>query len=319
MIDRARFIKTTSAALLVAALTLTGTVSAGAAGDAKVSSYVMKDPIAGGSALAPSALAPYLTKVERALVPYAPTTGTAKVALNGWVSTSNGIQELVELSAFVEPIVDPPTQATEAVRSSCQSSTGVTPKKVTSLKSIAGSVEAQCTSKKGVRLLTSISWVRSNVLALVIVSGTTKSEAESWTLRQAKLIPSGGIATQSPTSISTQYDRSTGPLFVTYNAWLAKFHAWATVNGTAAQASVFDHPLVRELHACASSLGAASWPSTAAPSISSLEMAINVIATQLTGLSVVTPRTATKWGKVFAVDQHNLMLALTSAQATTAS
>jgi hypothetical protein len=318
MTYRARFITATSTALLVTALTLSGAVHAGAAGDVKVSSYVMKDPIAGGSALAPSALAPYLAKVEKALVPYAPTTGTAKVALNGWVSTSNGIQELVELSAFVEPIVDPRTQSTEAVQSSCQSSTGVTPKKVTTLQSIAGSVEAQCTSKKGVRLLTSISWVRSNVLALVIVSGTTKSEAESWTREQARLIPATGIATEPSTTISTQYARSSGPLFASYNAWLVKFHAWAAVNGTAAQATLFDRPFVKELHTCASSLAVASWPSTAAPAISSLETSVNVIATQLTGLSAVTPGTATKWGKAFAVDQHNLLKALTTAQAATA-
>ena len=318
MINRPRFVTTVSTAIVSVILAFVTATSASAVGDTKVSSYVMTNPIAGGSALPFSTLQPYLIKVEKALAPFEPTTGAAKVALKGWDSTSNGIQELVELSAFAEPIVDPSTQATEAVQSSCQSATGVAPKKVTSLKSIAGSVEAQCTSKKGVRLLTSISWARSNVLALVIVSGTTQSEAERWSHDQSMLIPTSGIALEPSTAVSRRYVKVTGPLFTTYNAWLVKFHAWALVNGTALQATVFDHPLVNELHACDTKLRAASWSSNAAPSVTSLEKALNVIATQLTDLSFVTPATATKWGNVFAVDQHNLLKALTAAQVATA-
>ncbi len=292
--------------------------SATAVGDTNVSSYVMKNPIAGASAIPPSTLTPYLRKVEKALVALAPTTGTSKVALKGWVSSSNGIQELVELSAFVEPVVDPLTQVTEAVQSSCQSATGVTPKKVTSLKSIAGSLEAQCTSKKGVRLLTSIGWVRRNVVALVIVSGTTKSEAERWSIEQSKLIPPRGIAIEPSTILSTRYVNATGPFFVAYNEWLMKFHAWAEVNGTASQASVFDHPLIEELHACAANLAAAPWPNNVTPSILILEKALNLTAKQLTHLAFVTPLTATTWGRVFAGVQNNLLGRLTAAQVATA-
>jgi len=318
MINRTRCLTTLSTAFVSVIVALSLSTGAGAVGDATVSSYVMTNPITGGSALRTTTLQPYLIKVEKALAPFVPTTGAAKVALKGWVSTSNGIQELVELSAFAQPIVDPPTQATEAVQSSCQSATGVAPKKVTSLKSIAGSVEAQCRSKKGVRLLTSISWVRSNVLALVIVSGTTQRVAETWSHEQSTLIPTRGITYQPSTALSTHYVKVTGPLFTSYNTWLAKFHAWAVVNGTASQATVFDHPLVQELHACDAALRASSWPSGAAPSITSLEKVINVIARQLTDLSFVTPSTATTWGKVFAVDQHNLLKSLTTAQVATA-
>jgi hypothetical protein len=318
VINRTHSVTTVSSAFLSVVLVFVTATSAGAVGDTKVSSYVMTNPIAGGSALPITTLQPYLIKVEKALAPFAPTTGAAKVALKGWDSTSNGIQELVELSAFAEPIVDPSTQATEAVQSSCQSATGVAPKKVTTLTSIAGSVEAQCKSNKGVRLLTSISWARSNVLALVIVSGTTQSEAETWSHEQSTLIPASGIAVEPSTALSKRYVKVTSPLFTTYNAWLVKFHAWAEVNGTAAQATVFDHPLVHELRSCDTELRATSWPSNAAPSVTSLEKALSVIATQLTDLSFVTPATATKWGNVFAVDQHNLLKTLTAAQVATA-
>jgi hypothetical protein len=43
------------------------------------------------------------------------------------------------------------------------------------------------------------------------------------------------------------------------------------------------------------------------------------MASKLTDLASVTPRTATKWGKVFAVDQYDLVRALTAAQAATAT
>lgn len=312
------FVKIVTGALVAATMVVTALSNANAVGDTNLSSYVMKNPIAGASALPRSTLQPNLVKVEKALLPFAATTGTSKVALEGWASTRNDIQELVELSAFVEPVVDPLTQATEAVQTSCQSATGVTPKKVTSLKSIAGSLEAQCTSEKGVRLLTSISWVRSNVLALVIVSGTTKSEAEAWSLEQAKLIPARGVAIEPSTRLSKRYATITGPFFVAYNAWLVKFHAWAEVNGRAAQASVFDRPLVQELHRCAAKLAAAPWPSNAVPSITSLEKALNLIAKQLTHLSLVTPLTATTWGKTFAVKQHDVLRGLTAAQVASA-
>ncbi len=318
MMHRARLVMIASSALLVSVITVTGAVTGGAAGNPLVNSYVMHDPAKGGSALPPSALLPYLSKVEKALLPFAATTGVAKVALDGWTSTKDGIQVVVELSAFTQPIVDSSTQAIEAVRASCQSATEVTPKRVSSLTSISGSVEAQCTTKEGVRLLTSVSWVRANVLALVIVSGTTRRQAERWSVVQAKLIPHDGFATEVATSTSTKYRASTDPLFASYNNWLTKFHAWAAVNGTAAQAAVFDRPLVAQLHASSTSLAATSWPNNAAHSIAALERAIQVIAKQLTNLALVTPTSAAAWGKVFTVDQQGLFRALTTAQGSTA-
>ena len=302
---------------VVASVTVTAPSLAGAAGDARVSAYVMKDPIAGAVALPTSTLQPYLAQVVAGLASLEPTYGVAHVATKGWISQSNGIEDIVEIGAFTQIIVNPTVQAQSEVLVSCKTATGVTPKKTTTLKGIPGSTEAQCVNKKGVRLSTSIGWSYANVIVLDLVSGTTKSVAQQWTLEQFKNVPATGIVVETPTQLSSQYAAATAPMYNAMNTWLIKFLAWANHNGTASQAAPFDHPFVVALNACAAKLSAERWSGAVQPNIDAAVKAIKVLSTHVDDLAFATPATAGSWGKTYGLDQVALLTALTTAQRST--
>jgi hypothetical protein len=303
----------------VAALASVATPSlAFATGSAKVGAYVMKDPIAGAVALPTSTLQPYLTKIVNGLKPFASTYGVANVAMKGWISRTNGIEDIIEIGAFPQPIVDPLSQSRAEVLVSCQSATKVTPKKTTALKAIPNSTEAQCVNKKGVRLLTSIGWADGNNLVLDLVTGTTKSEAEKWALEQFHTVPTTGIVLATPTPLSTRYAADTKPLYNAMNKWLVIFHAWATANGTASQAALFDHPYVVSLNAAAAKISGDQWSSATQPKIDAVVKAIKVLSTHINNLAFATEATAPAWGKKYAVDENALLTVLTTAQRSTA-
>ena len=288
--------------------------SAGAVGDAKVSAYIMKDPVPGAAALPTSSLAPYLKKIVSGLETYKSTYGVAHVAMKGWISQSNGIEDIIEIGAFTHTIVNPSAQAQTEVLVSCKSATGVTPKKTTTLTSIPGSTEAQCVNKKGVRLLTSVGWSYANVLILDLVTGTTKAQAQRWALEQFKTVPATGIAVEAPTALSNQYVTATTPLYNAMNRWLVKFQAWANANGTAAEAAPFDHPYVVALNAFAAKLSSEHWSSAAQPAIDAVVNAVDTLSTHINDLALATPATAGSWGKSYAIEQNALLTALTTAQ-----
>jgi hypothetical protein len=288
-----------------------------AAGNAKVGAYVMKDPIAGAVALPTSTLQPYLTKIVAGLKPFVSTYGVASVAMKGWISRTNGIEDIIEIGAFPHPLVSPTLQSRAEVLVSCQSATKVTPKKTTALKAIPNSTEAQCVNKKGVRLLTSIGWADGNVLVLDLVTGTTKSEAEKWALEQFHHVPVAGIVLGRPTPLSTQYAADTRPLYNAMNRWLVIFQAWANANGTASQAALFDHPYVVALNAAAATIAADKWSSATQPKIDAAVKAINTLSTHINDLAFVTEATAPAWGKKYALDQNALLTELTTAQRST--
>jgi hypothetical protein len=290
---------------------------AGAVGDAKVSAYVMKDPIAGAVALPASTLQPYLNKVLSGLVSLEPTYGVAHIATKGWISQSNGIEDIVEIGAFTQPIVNPTAQAKSEALVSCKTATGVTPKKTTSLKGIPGSTEAQCVNKKGVRLSTSIGWSYANVIVLDLISGTTKPVAQTWSLEQYRQVPKTGIVVATPTQLSSQYAAATTPMYNAMNTWLINFQAWANVNGTASQAAPFDHPFVVALNACAAKLAADQWSPPVQSKVDAAVRAIRVLSTHVNDLAHATPATATAWGKKYGLDQYTLLKALTTAQRAT--
>ncbi|HEY5092082.1 MAG TPA: hypothetical protein VII60_02370 [Acidimicrobiales bacterium] len=298
-------------------VTVTAAPLAGAAGDAKVSAYVMKDPIGGAVALPTSTLQPYLAKVLAGLTALEPTYGVAHVATQGWISQSNGIEDIVEIGAFTQTIVNPTVQAQSEVLVSCKTATGVTPKKTTALKGIPGSTEAQCVTKKGVRLSTSIGWSYANVIVLDLVSGTTKSVAQKWALEQFKHVPPAGIVVEAPTQLSSQYAAATEPMYNAMNKWLIKFLAWANLNGTLSQAAPFDHPFVVALNACAAKLSAERWSSAAQPNIDAAVQAIKVLSTHVNNLAFATSATAPSWGTKYGLDQVALLTALTTAQRST--
>ncbi len=298
-------------------VTVTAPSLALAAGDAKVSAYVMKNPVADAVALPASTIKPYLAKVLAALAPLEPTFGVAHVATVGWISQSNGVEDIIEIGAFTQPVVNPTVQAQSEVTGSCKTATGVTPKKTTTMKAIPGSTEAQCTNKKGVRLLTSIGWSSANVIVLDLISGTTKSEAQKWALQQFKDIPASGIVVEAPTALSTQYAAATTPMYNATNRWLIKFQAWEARNGTAAQAARFVRPLVVALNACAAKLSVGRWSSAAQPKINAAVKAINAFSTHVNGLAMVTEATASSWGTTYQRDQVALLTALTTAQRAT--
>jgi hypothetical protein len=298
-------------------LTVIAPSLAGAAGDAKVSAYVMKDPIAGAVALPASTIQPYLNKVLSGLAPLQATYGVAHVAADGWISQTNGIEDIIEIGAFTQTIVNPSVQAESEALVSCKSETGVTPKKTTTLKGIPGSTEAECTNKKGVRLSTAIGWSYANVIVLDLISGTTKAEAQKWTLEQYRQIPSTGIVVEPPTQLSSQYGAATTPMYNAMNTWLLKFQAWANVNGTASEAAPFDHPFVVALNACAAKLSGEQWSSTAQSKVDAAVKAIKTLSTHVNDLAFVTPVTANAWGKTYGRDQSLLLAALTTAQRST--
>ena len=291
--------------------------SAGAVGDAKVSAYIMKDPVAGAVALPTSSIQPYLNKIVSGLETYRSTYGVAHVAMKGWISQSNGIEDIIEIGAFTQPIVNPTAQAQTEVLVSCKSATGVTPKKTTTLKSIPGSTEAQCVNKKGVRLLTSVGWSYANVLVLDLVTGTTKTEAQQWALEQFKKVPATGITVEAPTALSSQYAKATTPLYNAMNSWLVTFQSWANANGTASEAAPFDHPYVVALEAFAAKLSSEHWSSGAQPAIDAVVHAVDTLSTHINNLALATPATAGSWGKAYAIDQNALLTALTTAQRST--
>jgi hypothetical protein len=290
---------------------------AGAAGDAKVSAYVIKNPIAGAVALPASTLQPYLNKVLAGLAPTAPTFGVVHVAMKGWISQSNGIEDLIEIGAFPHTVVNPAAQANDEVLVSCKTATGVTPKKTTALKGIPGSTEAQCVNKKGVRLSTSIGWSYANVIVLDLVSGTIKSEAEKWALEQFKNIPATGIVVETATPLSLQYAAATTPTYNAMNTWLLKFQAWANLNGTASQAAPFDHPFVEALNACAAKLTGEQWSGAVQPKIDAAVQTIKVLSTHINNLAFATQATARSWGKTNGLDESAFLIALTTAQRAT--
>lgn len=303
---------------VVVATLVTVTASlAGAAGDASVSAYVMRDPIAGAVALPTSTLQPYLAKVLAGLAPLEPTYGVAHVATKGWISQSNGIEDIVEIGAFTHTIVNPTVQAQSEVLESCEAATGVTPKKTTALKGVPGSTEAQCVTKKGVRLSTSIGWSYANVIVLDLISGTIKSLAQEWALEQFKKVPLTGIVVEAPTQLSRQYAAATTPMYNAMNRWLLKFQAWAKLNGTASQAAPFDHPFVVALNAGAAKLSAERWSGAVQSSIDAAVQAIEVLSTHVNDLAFATPARASSWGTAYGHDQVALLTALTSAQRAT--
>lgn len=303
--------------VFVTLVTLSTPSVAGAIGDTKVSAYVMKDPIAGAVALPSSTLQPYLAKVLAGLVSLEPTYGVAHVATKGWISQSNGIEDIVEIGAFTQTIVNPTAQAQSEVLVSCHAATGVTPKKTTALKGIPGSTEAQCVTKKGVRLSTSIGWSYANVIVLDLVSGTTKSLAQKWTLEQFNKVPSTGIVVEAPTPLSTQYAAATVPMYDAMNRWLVEFQAWGNRNGTASQAAPFDHRFVLALDACAAKLSADRWSGAAQSNIDAAVRAIKLLSTHVNDLAFATPATARSWGTIYGHDQIALLTALTTAQRST--
>jgi hypothetical protein len=291
--------------------------SAGAVGDAEVSAYIMKDPVAGAVALPTSSIQPYLNKIVSGLETYKSTYGVAHVAMKGWISQSNGIEDIIEIGAFTQTIVNPAAQAQTEVLVSCKSATGVTPKKTTTVQSIPNSSEAQCVNKKGVRLLTSVGWSYANVLVLDLVTGTTKAQAQQWALEQFKKVPATGIATEAPTALSSQYAKATTPLYNAMNRWLVTFQAWANANGTASQAAPFDHPYVVALNASAAKLASEQWSSAVQPSIDAAVKAIHTLSLHVSDLALATPATAGSWGATYAIDQNALLTALTTAQRST--
>jgi hypothetical protein len=288
-----------------------------ATGNAKVGAYVMKDPIAGAVALPASTLQPYLTKIVAGLKPFAPTYGVANVAMKGWISQRNGIEDIIEIGEFPQPIVDPLSQSRAEVLVSCQSATKVTPKKTTALKAIPNSTEAQCVNKKGVRLLTSIGWANGNVLVLDLITGTTKTEAQKWALEQFHQVPVAGIVLATPTPLSTQYAADTKPLYNAMNKWLVIFRAWANANGTASQAALFDHPYVVSLNAAAATIAGDQWSSATQSNIDAVVKAVKVLSTHVNDLAFATEATAPAWGKQYALDQNALLTVLTTAQRST--
>ena len=307
----------TAAGVVLCTCLASGATFAGAVGNAKVASYVMRDPIAGAVALPTSSILPYLNQIESGLKPYASTYGVADVAMKGWISQSNGIEDIIEIGAFTQTIVNPTEQARTEVLVSCKSATGVTPKKTTSFALIPGSTEAQCVNKKGVRLLTSIGWSYANVLVLDLVTGTTKSEAQKWTLEQFKNLPASGIVVAAPTPLSSQYAKATVPMYHAMNKWLLNFQTWANANGTAAEAVPFDHPYVVALKACAAKLASEQWSVGVQPKVDAAVKALTTLATHVNDLALATPATAGSWGKAYAVDQNALLTALTTAQRST--
>jgi hypothetical protein len=288
-----------------------------ATGNAKVGAYVMKDPIAGAVALPTSTLQPYLTKIVAGLKPFASTYGVASVAMKGWISRTNGIEDIIEIGAFPQTIVNPLSQSRAEVLVSCQSATKVTPKKTTALKAIPNSTEAQCVNKKGVRLLTSIGWADGSDLVLDLVTGTTKTEAQKWALEQFHNIPASGIVLETPTPLSTQYAADSTPLYNAMNKWLVIFQAWANANGTASQAALFDHPYVLSLNAAAAKIAGDHWSTTAQPKIDAVVKAIKTLSTHIDNLAFATEATAPAWGTTYALDQNALLTALTTAQRST--
>jgi hypothetical protein len=237
--------------------------------------------------------------------------------MKGWISQSNGIEDLIEIGAFPHTVVDPASQALAEVLQSCKTAYGVAPKKTTEAKGIANSSEAQCANKKGVRLSTAIGWSDANDIVLDLVSGTTKKQAQQWALEQFKDVPTAGIVLTPPTTLSTQYAAATTPLYNAMNTWLVHFHAWANVNGTAAEAAVFDHPFVEALNACAAKLSADQWPSSAQAQLGAAEEQIKTLSTHINNLAFATPATARSWGKTYGVDESKFLIALTTAQRAT--
>jgi hypothetical protein len=290
---------------------------AGAVGDAKVSAYIMKDPVAGAVALPSSTLQPAFNKVVAALAPTEPTFGTIHFAMKGWISQSNGIEDLIEIGAFPHTIVNPTSQVQAEVLESCKTATGVTPKKTIVAKGIPGSAEAQCVNKNGVRLLSAIGWSYANVLVLDLVTGTTKSVAQKWSLEQFNNVPATGIVVETPTPLSSQYAAATEPMYKVLNVWLLKFQAWANANGTASEAVPIDHPLVEALNTCAAKLSAEQWSRSAQPAIDAAVKAIKVLSTHINNLAFATPATAGSWGKVYGIDESTFLIALTTAQRAT--
>jgi hypothetical protein len=164
------------------------------AGDPAIDRLIVKNPVPGWSALSPAivqALVSTEEKTESALSNQKATAG-----VEGWQGSDSSQELIVIIDRLPENIPDGARNARAGAITGCASATGNPPTSVRDYPQISGAVEGMCsgTNADGLAIaVTTMVWVRGNVIVFVLGVGLPSSQVESIAESQDSAIPPAGV------------------------------------------------------------------------------------------------------------------------------
>ena len=179
--------------------TMLVSTAAQAVGDTVLNQYLIADPLPSGTALPDSMLLTLVASEEAQLDADIAGNGYVRLALSAWVDASTGDEVVSQLAVFTGATTIPSAVASVTALAACPPAAATTPTTVP-VALISGSAEATCVSVKTNLTEYVIAWSTNNVLAIVVVSGQTQSQAESIAVSQAALVPTTVINLASSAS-----------------------------------------------------------------------------------------------------------------------
>jgi hypothetical protein len=188
------------AALIIVSVSMIGTGTAWAFGNAALDQHIISNPVPGWGLGPTSVLQSTQNQISTTL--NAKTHEKVQVAVEGWgPTTSSNDFIFIILVGFPGTSVPSSYSLSAEVNGVC-SGGGGTPGTIFPVAGIPGSDSESCQSSNG-STVTGVAWKQANVLALIDSGGLTSSQTDSISEKEAAQLPSGGIGESSSSSSSS--------------------------------------------------------------------------------------------------------------------
>ncbi len=187
------------AALVIVSVSMIGTSTAWAVGNAALDQHIITNPVPGWDIGPTSVLQSTQNQISSTLD--SKTHVHVQVAVEGWGPATGNDFLFIILVGFPGSSVPSSYSLSAEVNGVCSGSGG-TPGTIFPVSGIPGSDSESCQSSNGTTV-TGVAWKQANVLALVDSGGLESSQTDSISQREAAQIPSGGIGASSSSSSSS--------------------------------------------------------------------------------------------------------------------